>query len=150
MSPLLRISAAISWGCSLRSGNHDARTSNRVRSKGPQPCTDLDCGWRPPVCRPSVDRRPSTWPRWPFAAFHRGGPYGWYGRRSADARTPHDHAQRKQQTPYPATLWLRRILSLLFVTSVTVSPSIAFKLLLSQSIQTVSVHQVVYRRPLCC
>jgi len=30
------------------------------------------------------------------------GPHGWLGRRSADVRTPHGHAQRKQQTPLPA------------------------------------------------
>lgn len=78
---------------------------------------------------------------------------GWYGRRSADARAPHCHAQRKQQTPRPASQKPTTYIVIVICYHCYCSPSTAFELLLfvsrssvvRQSIQTVPVCQVVYR-----
>lgn len=81
------------------------------------------------------------------------GLHGWYGRRSADARAPHGHTQRKQQTPLPASQKLTTYIVIVICYHCYCSSSAALVLLLfvlrfsviRQSIQTVPVCQVVYR-----
>jgi len=104
-----RAGPAISAPKTLKSSGGWTAVAGRFRS-GPM-VTHRACAGRTKYSRPTtvtVHSRPPP------------GLNGWYGRRSADARAPHCHAQRKQQTPCPASQKLRRILSLLFVTTVTV------------------------------
>ncbi|KAL4089832.1 hypothetical protein QTP88_024792 [Uroleucon formosanum] len=56
--------------------------------------------------------------------------HGWYGRRSADARAPHGHTQRKQQTPLPASQKLTTYIVIVICYHCYCSSSTALVLLL--------------------